>query len=82
MLDPFISGKGHVSQEDADKLVGKAGRVAHIASARPFVGALWGALAASQRAERAGAREAPPRTSRGQEVHFWRQMASSSHRWR
>ena len=61
VLKPFCSTKGHVAIELADKVVGKAGRVAHIVpSARPFVGALWSALAAAKAADRAGAREAPP----------------------
>ena len=61
LLEPFCKMKGHVAMKDAEKLVGKAGRVAHIVpTARPFVAALWGALTASKRAGRGAAKEAPP----------------------
>ena len=50
-----------VSLQDADKMVGRAGRIAHIVpEARPFATALWAALAAARRADRGTVREAPP----------------------
>ena len=61
ILDPFCKSEGHASVRDAEKLVGKAGRVAHIIpTARPFVAALWGALAAARQAGRGPRKEAPP----------------------
>ena len=60
-LSPFCSLKGHSSRKDAEIVVGRVARVAHvIAEARPFSSALWTALTESDRAHRAGQREAPP----------------------
>ena len=60
-LGPFCSLKGHSSRKEAEVIVGRVARVAHvIAEARPFSAALWTALTESDRAHRAGQREAPP----------------------
>ena len=48
-LEPFCTGNGKVNLREAEKLVGRAGRVAHVVpTARPFVSALWAALTASK----------------------------------
>ena len=61
LLEPFCKMHGHVAAAEAEKLVGKAGRVAHIIpTARPFVASLWGALSAARKAGIGGRREAPP----------------------
>ena len=61
LLEPFCKMHGHVAAKDAEKLVGKAGRVAHIIpTARPFVASLWGALSAARRANNSTKKEAPP----------------------
>ena len=50
------------SLADAYALCGRAGRVAQVVpEARPFISALYAALAASLRSHHAGLREAPPR---------------------
>jgi len=58
LLAPFCAERGTRPLKDAIRLVGKAGRVAHIVPmANPFVHGLWGALSAAQKA---GHQEAPP----------------------
>jgi len=60
-LSPMAKGQGHLADADVQKTLGKAGRLSFLVpSARPFVTSLWGALAGSQAAARAGKREAPP----------------------
>ena len=57
----FTDGTGHIADEDVQRTLGRCGRLAYlIPAARPFVSALWGALAASDAAARRGRREAPP----------------------
>ena len=75
LLEPLAAGKGHVTQATLDRVLGKCGRLAYLVPAvRPFVGALWGALAGSRAAQAAGRREAPP------DRHAARRFAPAS-RW-
>ena len=61
LLEAVSKVDGTISENEADVLVGKAARVAHVVpSAKPFVASLWGALAGARRAAVAGVREAPP----------------------
>ena len=61
LLKPLTKANGVVQLSSLDAVVGKCARVAHVVpSARPFVGALWGALGAAQKAARDERREAPP----------------------
>jgi len=56
-LLPFCAGRGSVPLAAAERLVGRAGRVAYVVPlAKPFVASLYGALAGSKAARR----EAPP----------------------
>ena len=49
-LTPFCETSGSCALADAERLVGRAARVAHIVpAARPFVSGLWSALSASKR---------------------------------
>jgi len=74
LLTPFAKGTGHASQTEIDSLLGKAGRIAYLVpSSRPWVGALWGALAGSKAASR-HKREAPP-------DRYPRKRFSSAARW-
>ena len=60
-LEPFLAGTGHVSEEDAQRTLGRCGRLAYLIPAvRPFVAGLWGAWAAAGRSASQGSREAPP----------------------
>ena len=60
LLQSFIEAP-HAPFRDAQRLVGRVGRIAHVVpEARPFAAALYAALAESQRAAAANAREAPP----------------------
>ena len=57
----FSDGTGHIADEEVQRTIGRCGRLAYlIPAARPFVSAMWGALAASEAAARRGKREAPP----------------------
>ena len=50
ILNPFCSQHGRASLKDAERMVGKASRVAQVVpSARPFVSGLWAALTASKK---------------------------------
>jgi hypothetical protein len=61
LLRPFCRMHGSAPKSDAEKVVGKAGRVAHVVpSSRPFAGALWAALTAAKRATASDIKEAPP----------------------
>ena len=61
VLEPFLAGAGHISEEDTQRTLGRCGRLAYlIPSVRPFVAGLWGAWAAADRSARRGHREAPP----------------------
>ena len=61
LLKPLATGQGTVTLTEAEKTVGKAGRIAHIVpEARPFTGALYAALTCSEKAYSTGPREAPP----------------------
>ena len=58
----MADGRGSLTIAEAEVLVGKAGRVAHVVpESRPFAGAFWAALAAGKAADSQGLREAPPR---------------------
>jgi len=60
-LVPFASGRGHASTQEVDILLGRCGRLAVIVpAAKPYVTALWGALAGSRAAASSGRLEAPP----------------------
>ena len=60
-LKAFTRDSGTVSLKLAERVVGRAGRVAQIVpEARPFAGALWTALTAAKKANDAGPKEAPP----------------------
>ena len=55
LLRPFCRSKGACSLRDAERLVGRAGRIAYIVpGARPFVGGLYAALAASKKDLKSG----------------------------
>jgi len=59
ILVPFCAARGTRSLREAVRMVGKAGRVAHIVPlANPFVHGLWGALSAAQLADKTS-QEAP-----------------------
>ena len=59
-LRPFAAGEGHVGEAAAEKRMGRAGRLAYIIpTTRPYMTALWGALAGARAARAAGKREAP-----------------------
>ena len=61
LIGPLCSPVGTVELSTLDVIIGKAARVAHVVpAARPFVAGLWGALAAVQKTEASGQREAPP----------------------
>ena len=48
-LEPFCQTQGRATLKEAEKMVGKASRVAHVVpAARPFVAGLWAALAATK----------------------------------
>ena len=50
LLKPACSPKGMMTINELEVLVGKAARVAHVVpAAKPFVGGLWGAMAAARR---------------------------------
>ena len=54
-LEPFCRTKGGCSLKDAERVVGRAGRVAHIVpAARPFTTGLYAALSAEKAAIRGG----------------------------
>ena len=54
-LRPFCKPKGVCSLKDAERLVGRAGRIAYIVpGARPFVAGLYAAMAAAKRDLKAG----------------------------
>ena len=55
LVRPFCKSQGMCRQRDAEKLVGRAGRIAYVVpAARPFVGGLYAALAAARRDHRGG----------------------------
>jgi hypothetical protein len=61
LLEPLTHLKGTIALTDLDTIIGKAARVAYIVpSSRPFVGALWGGLAAVNSNLMQGVKEAPP----------------------
>jgi len=61
VLEPFAQARGHVSEAAVDQALGKAGRLMYLVpSVRPWVSALWGALAGSRAANRGQRRESPP----------------------
>ena len=54
-LEPFCKTKGGCPLKDAERMVGRAGRIAHIVpAARPFTTGLYAALAAEKRSAQAG----------------------------
>ena len=60
-LNLFLGGAAHIAEEVVQRAVGRCSRLAYLVpAARPFVAAMWGALAAAQHARGQGAREAPP----------------------
>ena len=60
-LKAFTRDSGTVPLKLAERVVGRAGRVAQIVpEARPFAGALWTALTAAKKANDSGPKEAPP----------------------
>ena len=49
-LEPFCTAEGRASYRDAERMVGKAGRIAQVVpGARPFLAGLYAALAATRR---------------------------------
>ena len=55
LLRPFCRSQGMCRAKDAEKLVGRAGRIAYVVpAARPFVGGLYAALAAARQDQRQG----------------------------
>ena len=49
-LEPFCQVQGRATLKEAEKMVGKASRVAHVVpAARPFVAGLWAALTATKK---------------------------------
>ena len=61
LLEPLAKVSGSIALSALDVIIGKCARVAHVVpSARPFVGAMWGALGAAQKAASSGRKEAPP----------------------
>ena len=61
LLLPLRSASGFMKTTELDIIVGKSARVAFVVpSAKPFVAALWGALAGANKARAAGVKEAPP----------------------
>ena len=60
-LVPFCSTTGSCALADAERVVGRAARVAHIVpAARPFVSGLWAALTACKRDIASGAMRSSP----------------------
>jgi len=61
LLGPFAAGSGSIPEATVDRMLGKAGRLSYIVpGSRPYVAALWGALAASRAANAKSRREAAP----------------------
>jgi hypothetical protein len=61
-LEPLTRQRGHVRDHDLDIVLGKCGRLAYLIPAcRPWVSALWGALAGSRSAAASGRRPEAPR---------------------
>jgi len=60
-LAVLAKGRGHVSTNALERLLGKCGRLSFLVpSCRPFVSSLWGAFAASRSTGKGKRREAPP----------------------
>ena len=61
LLVPFTDSTNQVTIREAERAVGKAGRVSQIIKeARPFTGAMYAAFTASKQADASGPRNAEP----------------------